>query len=847
MTHKISLCLLFLSVMMPAVATAQPENPGYSFDFVTLDYPGSIGTYASGINNSGTIVGAFGMPPSGGSKPFVKAGTEFTAITGPFGENFYAISDSGLIVGEAIGFGLVDLYGLFAFPNPDNPAGSYTRAYGVNAAGEIVGTYREKAYPNTTHSFLCMSGHLIDINASNDGHRNDSEILGDQMDDRYICDAYSPIEYPGAAWTIALGINNNGDIVGYYRQADPVRDRGFLYLRSQNAYFPIDYPGTGAIDNTYARGVNRAGQVVGDYYDRGAGMYRGFLKDGDTYVAFDFPNATHTQPNGINDHGVIVGSYNDGSRGHGFLATFTSSALPTITTAHMNIYNIIQGSGPVGTGEVGYGCELSMQVRGASNISIENLKLTVGEAELPLSGLRRVEYDGDVVRISAYGPWNPDPALLGKYCVAITNDGSSWSNCFEIGELEDYPKGAPEMVYPQHGQIIQAQPTFQWEEFQSIYLGDPLPRYGYELNLTVSDKSYNAWPISPEQTSLTYGDALWIPKLPAFLPGTYSLTIHSVHNVSSGISFEHHRGIQFEVVPSSIATALAVKRTEDYWGNFFDYAFSLYGETPQNFDYLILKSPSGFALADSRFHYFDGTQGSGYQLNWGGYPNVETGYYTVEKWNQGSVEVFTIPYQVKSSDIPTGTPQITYPAPGKIIGPSVTFTWNAFPIREDETVLYYVGINNQVQMAGENRETTFTLPPENYIAHVFASGVTDVLINENFVFQYIRQGIRNVQFEVVASAPEVADFIEQSSSGGSLMGTGPGVSSNWRLNAMTNMIEMANELILMGDSDSACVQLASAYAKTDNSPRPPDLVTGEAAGSLAHKISDLMDALGCSQ
>lgn len=323
--HLAKGCACAAVVLFLVASAAIAQNNSYTFTFTPLNYPQSTRTVASGINNEGTVVGSFSWdygfikPPTSG---FQKIYNPWTLYLDP-----YAINDSGLIVGYLIGNGFVrstnGTLGLFIFPSYTNPAGAYTIASGVNASGHVLGMYREPEYPNTTHSFLCTSGEIIDTDPTNNAHRNDSEIRADQMDDRYVCNAYKAVQYPGAEWTIALGMNNNGDIVGYYRVPNaefPVYDKAFLYVSSTDTYQTIDYPGAW---NPHAQGINNSGQIVGHYSDPQSGKDRGFLKDGNTFVTVDYPAGIGTQPNGINDAGVIVGSYTDTTyEPRGFLATF---------------------------------------------------------------------------------------------------------------------------------------------------------------------------------------------------------------------------------------------------------------------------------------------------------------------------------------------------------------------------------------------------------------------------------------------------------------------------------------------------------------------------------------------
>ena len=101
----------------------------------------------------------------------------------------------------------------------------------------------------------------------------------------------------------------------------------------------------------------------------------------------------------------------------------------------------------------------------------------------------------------------------------------------------------------------------------------------------------------------------------------------------------------------------------------------------------------------------------------------------------------------------------------------------------------------------------------------------------------------------VPPAEQIADilaFIEVSVAAGTLAGDGPGKSADNRLNALKNMIEAAGEDIALGDIESACGQLSSAYRRTDGLSPPPDFVIGPAATELAEQITALQESLDCS-
>ena len=92
----------------------------------------------------------------------------------------------------------------------------------------------------------------------------------------------------------------------------------------------------------------------------------------------------------------------------------------------------------------------------------------------------------------------------------------------------------------------------------------------------------------------------------------------------------------------------------------------------------------------------------------------------------------------------------------------------------------------------------------------------------------------------------ILQFFDDSVAAGTLAGNGPGSSADGRKGALRNMIEAAGYLLVDGDIDAACQQLADAYGRCDGLSRPPDFVTGTAAGTLAQMILELMGDLGCA-
>ena len=203
----------------------------------------------------------------------------------------------------------------WTFTRIDVPNGSDTEALGINASGQIVGSY-------------------VDSNGRGHGFLLDN-------------DTFTTIDPPGAVFTQAVGINGSGHIVGHYQDSS-FADHGFLLDRGReedrDTFITIDVPGAPA---TQALGINASGQIVGVYRDS-SGTGHGFLlnrarkeEDRHTFITIDVPGATRTEAFGINSRGQIVGLYVAGSTFHGFLLdrgreedrdTFTTIDVPGATS-----------------------------------------------------------------------------------------------------------------------------------------------------------------------------------------------------------------------------------------------------------------------------------------------------------------------------------------------------------------------------------------------------------------------------------------------------------------------------------------------------------------------------------
>ncbi len=258
------------------------------------------GTTFFGINNKGDIVGDYGVAGEylADGVTHVVAGFLLEkghfidlAVPGSPWTELLGINDHGVAVGDysdAAGnwWNIVrHRDGTIQLLPPVVPgAQGGWEGIGINNEGTIVGTYRLSAPPAGSYGIPGSSGFILE-----DG-------------------VYSTFDYPNSIGTHPTGINDDGDIVGLWKDANNVL-HGFLL--KDGSFSSIDVP---AAIKTYADGINNAGEVVGRYFDSNS-VQHGFVLSRGVYVTLDFPGASDSAAFGLNDHGEIVGSSDGGTIG----------------------------------------------------------------------------------------------------------------------------------------------------------------------------------------------------------------------------------------------------------------------------------------------------------------------------------------------------------------------------------------------------------------------------------------------------------------------------------------------------------------------------------------------------
>jgi hypothetical protein len=264
------------------------ESP-VTFELVaSFDYPGAVSTHATAINDRGNVAGWCEV--------------------------------RRLVVRGFVRF----REGRFTEPitDPDSSDGT-TYLNGLNNTGVGSGYYESDTggdgflYSGSTFTNLNL-GSGADVEKINDAANYCGTIFptGGFVS---IDGTLTSIVIPGAA-TGAEGINNLNQVVGSYT----IGDVTYGYRRDADGAldYPIAVPG---VFFTGLRGINDQGWIVGNVSGQ-TGTHGVLFQSPDRYVLYDYPDAGLTTFTGINNHGLICGTYTD-ARGvfHSFIVRASSA------------------------------------------------------------------------------------------------------------------------------------------------------------------------------------------------------------------------------------------------------------------------------------------------------------------------------------------------------------------------------------------------------------------------------------------------------------------------------------------------------------------------------------------
>jgi hypothetical protein len=229
-------------------------------NYVNENFPGSVQTQVTGLNNGGVTVGFWsGMNNANmvnDNHGFVDVGGHFRTADFPTGnpasppvDQLLGVNDENVAVGfytDAAGnnHGYEFNIGTGRFSTVTEAGVTNLTAAAINDAGDVAGFYVNSA--GTTDGFLkTHHGQFINL------------------------------AVPGASSTMATGVNNNDEVVGVYTvgSGSSAQMHGFTWTQG-GGFHTVDDPH--GIGTTTVNGVNDHGQLVGFYVDS-AGNTDGFL------------------------------------------------------------------------------------------------------------------------------------------------------------------------------------------------------------------------------------------------------------------------------------------------------------------------------------------------------------------------------------------------------------------------------------------------------------------------------------------------------------------------------------------------------------------------------------------
>jgi probable HAF family extracellular repeat protein len=343
---RIGLRLAALALALAAPATTRADVSYTVTDLGTLG-----GTYsgATGINASGQVVGS-SYTASGQLHAFLydSTGMHDLGTLGGAGSGANGINASGQIVGSAQnasgsyhaflydGTGMHDLGTL-------GTGATTSSALGIDGSGRIVGV-SDTAFDASEHAFLYNSTGMHDLGtlggkdsvayAINGAGQivGDANTTGNSSLHAFLFNGTGKhdIDTLGNVESTALAINALGQVAGVFVNSSG----GHAFL----------YDGTGMHDlgtlpagsDSTARGINDAGQVVGDSFTviAAGNKLHAFLYSGGSMVDLNSlidpaSGWTLTEADAINDAGQIVGHGTINGQTHAFLLKPTALPEPS--------------------------------------------------------------------------------------------------------------------------------------------------------------------------------------------------------------------------------------------------------------------------------------------------------------------------------------------------------------------------------------------------------------------------------------------------------------------------------------------------------------------------------------
>ena len=270
-----------------ALFSAGVLSAATTYTFQTFTGSGGGGTEAWGINGAGEVAGFYATASGNFGFEYNPASNSFTTLTGPQGASdirAFGINDSGAIVGDYRDSSNVTpgfIYSNGTYKTIDAAGAQYgTTVTGINDSGQLALTYSTAVFNSAYRWTPSGTGYTSQsLSVASDGTfaagiNNNGEIAG----------YYQTPNYGGYLWnnngtsstflepndqggtTQGLDVNDSGEVVGSW--FSPTGEAGYVDLGG--VFTPINAPGS---TYTYVTGVNDGGEITGWYLDASDQMH----------------------------------------------------------------------------------------------------------------------------------------------------------------------------------------------------------------------------------------------------------------------------------------------------------------------------------------------------------------------------------------------------------------------------------------------------------------------------------------------------------------------------------------------------------------------------------------------
>jgi hypothetical protein len=364
-SSKIRHCLVTLCMFISLFCAAQAPALVSELSYLSFEVPGALGTYPMSINNSMAVTGyyyvssavtagflreadgaitTFSVPDSVWTEPesINAAGdvTGFYEVVAGVPQGFVRYSNGRIVTFDPpVGFQLnppealpvsINDFGVIAgnYPFPLSASDGFTRS----AAGQFTNFgYGDGADYETVVTGLNTSGTVVGYFAV-DSNRSSFIRHPDGFSIQFVVPVDQGECEDNIQSTVAESINANGVVAGWYSLSSepcPTRTAGGFVRSPKGTMTLFNPPGTIAtlpgpglpgpggfvkggkesLSAPHRLSINLGGSIAGSYVDA-EGAQHGFVRNPyGTITSFDPPKGGQTTASGINDSGVITGSY----------------------------------------------------------------------------------------------------------------------------------------------------------------------------------------------------------------------------------------------------------------------------------------------------------------------------------------------------------------------------------------------------------------------------------------------------------------------------------------------------------------------------------------------------------